>query len=195
MADTVTTNYHWVKPEISGSPTTWGVKLNADLDQIDALVFANQGAANAAQATATSALPLAGGIMTGPIVATAISVSAAPVAPNDVVRLADMPASPTAPVLVPIGGMVMWPSAAPPPINWLICNGATYSTTTYPALAAALGTLWGPAGTLPDFTISAPMGPDPSNEFASPVGNSFGIKLAIGSDYWFNIVNFIIRAA
>jgi microcystin-dependent protein len=39
MADTITANYHWVKPEISGSPTTWGVKLNADLDLIDSRVF------------------------------------------------------------------------------------------------------------------------------------------------------------
>ena len=45
MADTITTNYHWVKPEISGSPTTWGNKLNSNLDGIDAHIFANAQAA------------------------------------------------------------------------------------------------------------------------------------------------------
>jgi microcystin-dependent protein len=38
-ADTITSHYHWVKPEISGSPTTWGVKVNADLDLIDSQLF------------------------------------------------------------------------------------------------------------------------------------------------------------
>ena len=47
-ADTITANYHWVKPEISGSPTTWGVKLNADLDLIDSQLFTTD--ANATQA-------------------------------------------------------------------------------------------------------------------------------------------------
>ena len=52
MADTITAHYHWVKPEISGSPTTWGVKLNADLDLIDQLAFDTQTTANAAKALA-----------------------------------------------------------------------------------------------------------------------------------------------
>ena len=42
MADTLTPNYSWVKPEVGASSATWGAKQNGVFDEIDAQVFANQ---------------------------------------------------------------------------------------------------------------------------------------------------------
>ena len=42
MAETLTVNYGWTKPDPGASPNTWGSSLNSDLDKIDAQVFVNQ---------------------------------------------------------------------------------------------------------------------------------------------------------
>ena len=65
MADTVTSNYNLVKPEVGASTSTWGTKWNQNADSVDSQLKTNADAAAAAQATANAALPKAGGTMTG----------------------------------------------------------------------------------------------------------------------------------
>ena len=65
MADTVTSNYNLVKPEVGSSTNTWGTKLNGNLDTIDSQMKSNANAAAAAQTTADAAVPKSGGTMTG----------------------------------------------------------------------------------------------------------------------------------
>ena len=49
MPDQTTPNYGFVLPELSGSPTTWGKKVNDNLTLIDGLIKSNANVANAGQ--------------------------------------------------------------------------------------------------------------------------------------------------
>lgn len=42
LAETLTPNYGWTKPDPGASANVWGTEINSDLDKIDAQVFANQ---------------------------------------------------------------------------------------------------------------------------------------------------------
>lgn len=68
MANTYTPYYNLLKPEVGSDTNAWGVHINGDLDTIDSTMNANAVAAAAAQATASAAVPKAGGTMTGALV-------------------------------------------------------------------------------------------------------------------------------
>jgi len=53
---------------------------------------------------------------------------------------------------VPVGTIQMWPTSSPP-TGWLICNGSSFSSSTYPDLANVLG-----GTTLPNFSGRFPLG-------------------------------------
>src|SRR5687768_3164005 len=75
--------------------------------------------------------------------------------------------------LVPIGGMVDWPTTAPPE-KWLVCDGSQVSRTTYQGLFNVLGTTFGAGDGSTTFNL-----PDLRQRFvlykaASGTGNSIG---------------------
>ena len=60
----------------------------------------------------------------------------------------------------PTGGLIMWGTGTAPS-GWLLCNGASVSTTTYAALFAVVGYTFGGSGasfTLPNYTNRMPYG-------------------------------------
>lgn len=61
VADTLTVNFSFTKPEVGASSDTWGNKWNTNLDSIDTLIFAR--------------MPKAGGAFTGGITGTTASFS------------------------------------------------------------------------------------------------------------------------
>jgi microcystin-dependent protein len=107
MADTFTTNLGLTKPQVGASTDSWGTKLNAGLDALDA-VFAGAG----------TGTPV--GINVG--AGKKLRIADAPVASADAVNLAAMQAALAA--LVPSGVILLWSGAANAiPAGWKLCDG------------------------------------------------------------------------
>lgn len=129
MPDTVTTNYELVKPEINGSPNTWGNKLNDDMDVIDTNM-------KRIDDLATDAVLRAGSGTDPDDYIRAVLRYKDTVTPNnnlDLAHIALLKAWITN--ASPIGGAILWTGTiASIPVCWNLADGGTYNGVLTPNL-------------------------------------------------------------
>lgn len=128
MPDTNTLNYGWVKPEINGSPNTWGNKLNTDLDQIDATMKGVDDKADAA-------VPKTGWVTDDDLIDGPLRYDPAVVTTND----RDIPYVGLLKAWIqnasPRGEIKMWGGTiASIPSGYALCDGSTVNTYLTPDL-------------------------------------------------------------
>ena len=83
--------------------------------------------------------------------------------------------------LVPVGTIVMFGGGSVPDNNWLLCNGAAVSRTTYADLFSVIGTTYGSGNGSSTFNV-------PSLKGRFPVG-SMGLNDLNTTNYWGTVVN------
>ncbi len=134
-------------------PPSYGkVSLGGSTIHVSGQLGLANGGTNAALST------VSGGVVYS--TSSALAISAAGTA-GQVLQSSGTGAPVWSPVGTPTGAIIQY-AVATPPTGWLACNGGTFSSTTYPALATLLGDTYGVhSGTtyyLPDLRGRVPVG-------------------------------------